>query len=430
MTPIKPAIKKKISVTPKKNKLSSAKGAKDILPDECRVLDSLHSAAANIAGFYNFSRIEPAPLESSEIEDADWETLGIDPKRILTIKGSNGDLLSLRFDPAISLLRSFTENGLHKTGPQRLYYFTPSFKDVGEEAAYKTEYHIGFGILGGNVDSIYDAQVINTVYRLLGRLKLKDLMIHINSVGCMVCRPNYKKRLLQYFKDLSCCKECKRKLEKNPFRIFDCGDKECIALCANAPIFLDSLCSNCSNHLKNTLEFLEELKLPYMVVPQFIGDLDYRSRTVFKVVSEGSGDLAWGGRHDYLGEIINGHTIPAVQSRLNVEKLIELMRETSTASGKGRIFLIYVGDLAKRKSLPLIEEFREKRLPVTESLGEDSLSAQLQAASQLEAPVALILGQKEAHEENIIVRDMETGIQEIVPISKVVEEVRKRLRSN
>jgi len=46
----------------------------------------------------------------------------------------------------------------------------------------------------------------------------------------------------------------------------------------------------------------------------------------------------------------------------------------------------------------------------------------------MKSQIALILGQKEAYEESIILRDMETGVQESVPLSKVVEEVRKRLK--
>jgi len=41
--------------------------------------------------------------------------------------------------------------------------------------------------------------------------------------------------------------------------------------------------------------------------------------------------------------------------------------------------------------------------------------------------MALILGQREVFEENIIIRDMKNGVQETAPLSKVVDEVKKRI---
>jgi histidyl-tRNA synthetase len=42
--------------------------------------------------------------------------------------------------------------------------------------------------------------------------------------------------------------------------------------------------------------------------------------------------------------------------------------------------------------------------------------------------LALILGQQEAFEDVIIVRDMKSGTQETIPISKMVEAIKKRLK--
>ena len=66
-------------------------------------------------------------------------------------------------------------------------------------------------------------------------------------------------------------------------------------------------------------------------------------------------------------------------------------------------------------------------MAVEETLGRDSLKAQLRTADKEGAPLALIFGQKEVFEEEIIIRDLKTGAQETVLLSKMVEEVKKRL---
>lgn len=95
---------------------------------------------------------------------------------------------------------------------------------------------------------------------------------------------------------------------------------------------------------------------------------------------------------------------------------------------KAEIFLAQLGYLAKRKSLKLIEEFRKAKILIGESLGRDSLRAQLKMADRMGAKYTLILGQKEALEGTIIIRDMASGRQETIKIEKLVGEMKKRLK--
>ena len=154
---------------------------------------------------------------------------------------------------------------------------------------------------------------------------------------------------------------------------------------------------------------------------------------MFKIFAEGSREaLASGGRYDYVGEAITGHAIPAVGATLQFRRIFNLVKEQRLLNikPKGKVFLVYIGDLAKRKSLKLIEEFRANNVPILESLGKDSLQAQLEIAAKLNSPLALIFGQKEAYEDTIIIRDIQNSTQETMPLKKIVEEVKKRLKNN
>ena len=65
-------------------------------------------------------------------------------------------------------------------------------------------------------------------------------------------------------------------------------------------------------------------------------------------------------------------------------------------------------------------------IEVAESLGKESLRAQLRSADKMMSPIALIFGQKEAFEDSIILRDLKNGVQETVPLSKMIETLKKR----
>ncbi len=114
-----------------------------------------------------------------------------------------------------------------------------------------------------------------------------------------------------------------------------------------------------------------------------------------------------------------------------IDRIIVLMKDKAIRFPKGKkpkIFLAQIGNLAKRKSLKLTEEFRKAKIPIAEFLGRDSLRAQLKMADRLGMKYALILGQKEALEGAILIRDMKTGKQKTVKVNKIIKRVKRLLK--
>ena len=282
----------------------------------------------------------------------------------------------------------------------------------------------------------YDAEIIGVASDLLAALKIKNTALKINSVGCRICRPIYKKQLQNYYKnhEKELCEDCVRRLKTNPLRLLDCKEPACVALKAKAPNFLDKLCVVCSGHFKGVLEYLDEAKISYTLDNTLVRGLDYYSRTVFEIVADGPeaglGSLIGGGRYDYLMEMIGGHTTPALGFASGAERLIAVMKargiEFSARNGR-KIFFAHAGELAKKKAFALVRSLRADGLSVVEALAKESLSAQLKVADKEQIGLALILGQKEIYEESVILRDLKTGAQEAVPLSKVVGEIKKRI---
>ena len=259
----------------------------------------------------------------------------------------------------------------------------------------------------------------------------------INSIGCKVCRPIYKKQLQAYYKGLkrNLCSECEGRIETNPLRLLDCKKEECAKFKEDAPNFLDKLCAPCSAHFKGVLEHLDELKVPSVLDHELVRGLDYYSRTVFEFLPDEKGSeigtVIAGGRYDYLAEFLGGHLTPAVGAALGVERLVALMkiREIMPPEKSAKkVFLAYAGEPAKKKVLGLLKELENGGINIAEAFSRDSLKAQLKAADKERAALALILGQKEIHEKSVIVRDMRTRLQDCVASDKIVEEVKKRLK--
>lgn len=438
----------------------SPKGMHDVLPQEEPLWDKVRKEVKDTAEFYNFRRIDTSTLEYAALfERSLGATSDVVERQMFVFTTKSGDKLVLRPEGTASVARAYIEHGLSHMGvPLKLYYMGPMFRYEQPQAARFRQFHqAGFEIMGGDDDPIYDAQIMLSCYRLLESLKLKKLIIKLNTIGCKTCRPTYRKKLIDYYagrggatpKEKLLCKDCRRRLALNPLRLLDCKNEQCVELKKDAPTIFDNLCSHCRGHFKSVLEYVEELKLPYVLDNHLVRGLDYYNRTVFEIYTELEVQapktnephneparkfdfaLAGGGRYDYLVEMLGGRETAAVGGSIGIERAIEVMRAMEiapTQKTKEKIFLIHIGDLAKKKTLGLIEALRDEGISAAESLGKESLKGQLRAADKGGSPIALIFGQKEALEDSIIIRDLRTGAQETVPLHRVASEVKRRLK--
>lgn len=418
----------------------AARGTHDILPSEWPWWERLYASAAKLAEFYHFNRIETPLLEDAELfSSALGSETDVVEKELYTVGQKAGEILALRPDGTPGLTRAYLENKMSRANSfQKLWYTGPMFRACKVDDAHWRQFHqIGFDILGGASDPLYDAQIILISVRLLEEAKLKNLVVRINSTGCRICRPIYIRQLQNYYKDhlKELCPDCERRFKTNPLRLIDCRKEGCAQLRSSAPNFFDKLCSPCSGHFSGVLEYLDELGISYVLDNFFLSDFDHYNRTVFEITVEGAGaeqgNLASGGRYDYLFEKLGGKATPAVGAALGMERVIAALRAQGavfTPKEEKRVFIIHVGELAKKKLLGVIETLRAAGIPVGEALSRESLGAQLKLAERERAAVAIMLGQKEIFEDSVIVRDLQRRSQETVPLSRMVEEVKKRLK--
>ncbi|MCK4781581.1 histidine--tRNA ligase [Candidatus Parcubacteria bacterium] len=427
----------------KKPKFQTLTGMHDILGEEQKYFQKIYSVVENIAQFYGFQKIETPILEETELfSKGTGSSTDVVQKEMYSFRTKGGDYVSLRPEGTPSIVRAYIEHGMiSRPQPVKLYHnVAPFFRYERPQAGRYREFHqFDFEVLGEK-NSVIDVQLIQIGYNILKELGLKDLIIEINSIGDAQCRPYYKKSLVNYLRkhQVVLCADCKRRLKENPLRILDCKKEKCQELVNTAPQIIDYLCEECHNYFKEVLEFLDELDLPYRLNPFLARGLDYYTKTVFEIFEETEegkkqGILIAGGRYDGLIKLLGGKDAPACGMAGGVERIMNIMKNAEvkiTQSSPPKIFLAQLGELAKKRSLKLLEEFRKAKIPVAESLSRDSLKIQLGIADKLGTEYTLILGQKEALEQSVIVREMTTGRQKTVKLDNVIAEMRKRLKKS
>lgn len=418
-------------------------GTHDILPKEYRYYEKISRVIKGFADFYRFKRIETPKIEKRGLfERGTGTSSDIVQKQMYKVTTQGKGDLVLRPEGTPPVARAYLENGMVSwPQPVRLWYMGPFFRHEKPQAGRTREfYQFGFEVLGQQSPAI-DAQIIQIFYNILQKLKIEDLIVEINSIGDSNCRPRYVEDLEEYLKEhkSELCEDCKRRLKDNPLRVLDCKEEKCQEIIAEAPQIVDSLCKECKNHFKGVLEYLDQLEVPYNLNPYLVRGLDYYTKTVFEIFEKKEEDsletksnaLIGGGRYDELMEILGGEETPACGGAAGVERIIESMKDKNVRLPRGsnpRIFLAQLGKLAKGKSLNLIEDLREENIPVAESIGRDSLKAQLKRADDLDVDYTLILGHKEAKEGEIIIRNMETGKQKTLKLKGIIRKIKRRIK--
>jgi len=427
-----------------KSKFQNVTGMQDVLPKDRKFFDMVERAAFKIASYYGYERTDTPVLEYSELfEKGTGQSTDIVQKQMYNLTTEGGDKLTLRPEFTPSLVRSYVQHGMVSwSQPAKLSAIGPLFRHERPQSGRFREFNQFEIDAIGDKEPILDVQVIFIFVKILESLGIKDINVHVNSIGCPKCKPNYRKLLRDYYRgrEKSLCKDCRKRKKLNILRLLDCKDEKCERVKVGAPEIVDHLCMECHNHLKGVLEALDYLEVPYMLSPHLVRGLDYYTKTVFEIipieVEEKEGEekvvsLVGGGRFDGLVKLFGGEDTPAVGASMGIERVIARMRKTgikTPAVKLPRIFLVQLGDRAKLRGMKLMEEFRSAGIFSGEALGRSSIKPQMVLADKMEVDYALILGHQEVAEDTIIIRDMKSGSQEVIPMNKVIKVIKKRLK--
>lgn len=429
-----------------KKDFSRLRGMKDILFDEYKYWDLVIKKATELARAYSFQKIETPVLERLDLfEKATGKTSDIVAKEMYSFVDRNNERIALRPEATPSLVRAYIDHGMFNLPqPVKMFWLGPLFRhDKPQSGRYRQFHQFDLEIFGEE-NPIADILTILIAYNFFRELQI-DVQVQINSIGCSECRKEYIDALLEFYKERGkrskLCADCKKRILKNPLRLLDCKEEDCASVRDGAPQIVDFLCDGCKDHFIKVLEYLDELEIPYNLNPYLVRGLDYYNRTVFEIWPQEAENeegrktkaqtaLGGGGRYDGLVELMGGRPTPACGFGLGLERTIITIKEKNIPIKKDSenlVFIAQLGDQARRKAMNLFEEMRRSGVKVRQSFTKDSLKAQLEEANRLGAKLSLILGQKELMDNTILLRDMESGIQEVIDYKKINMEIEKRL---
>jgi len=381
----------------------------DILPDVSGTWRYLESVVRDIVQSYGYAEIRVPILEQTELfRRSIGEVTDIVEKEMYTFLDRNGESLTMRPEATASIVRAGMTNGLLHNQRQKLWTTGPMFRyEKPQKGRYRQFYQFDVEAIGFEGPDV-DAELIILSARMWRALGISRIKLEINSLGTAECRARYRETLVEYFSGVKneLDEDSIRRLEQNPLRILDSKNPDMQAVVMAAPIMLDFLDEESSEHFQSLKDLLEAAGVSYTVNPRLVRGLDYYSRTVFEWVTDALGSqgaVCSGGRYDGLVEKLGGRPTPAVGWAMGIERFVALYEACGGEAPADNVdvYVVAVGENTLERAVAIAEDLRDQvsGIKVELNLGGGSFKSQLKRADKSNAEYALILGEQEIAEK-------------------------------
>ena len=418
--------------------IRAIRGMNDILPGDTPAWRHVEHHARTLLGAYGYEELRPPVVERTELfRRSIGEVTDIVEKEMYTFDDRNGESLTLRPECTASVVRAAIEHGLLRTPGQRVWTMGPMFRyERPQKGRYRQFHQIDVEILGVAGPSA-EAELILMTRRLWKALGLSGLTLELNSLGNRHVQARYRARLVEYFSAHAQALDADsvRRLETNPLRILDSKNPAMQALIGEAPRVIDEHDEDSRAHLGRLLSMLDEAGVEYRLSPRLVRGLDYYTGTVFEWTTDvlgAQGAVCGGGRYDNLVAEIGGPASPAIGFAIGLERLVTLIEAQSVElpDTAPHAYLAAVGARASVLAHAVAERLRDAvpGLRLIVDAADGSFKAKLKRADRSGAQVALLLGEDEARDGRIAVKDLRSrGSQSTLAIEELAGHVTRNV---
>ena len=403
--------------------LQPVRGTQDLLPEAARRHRQVVETARAAAELYGFAEIATPIFEFTEVFSRPiGETSDIISKEMYSFIDRGGEEITLRPENTAGVVRAVLSDGLIQNAPLKFFYSGPMFRyERPQKGRFRQFHQIGVELIGV-AQAQADIEVIALGSRILDALGIRQrTVLELNTLGDQASRAAYREALISYFSsrlsELS--EDSRRRLERNPLRIFDSKEETDQRVSTEAPVFENFMNTASGDFFARVRDGLDRLGISYRLNSRLVRGLDYYSHTAFEFVTSdlgAQGTVIGGGRYDGLVQMMGGPPTSGVGWAGGIERLAMLIAEPS--GPRRPVALVPVGEAGEQAALRLAEDLRDAGFAV--DIGySGNLGRRFRRANKLGARAAILIGDNELERGFAALRDLDTGTQSEVPIAEL-----------
>ncbi len=413
--------------------IQAPRGTYDILPGESEQWQLLETRFRPVLQNAGYREIRLPIFEHTELfKRGVGETTDIVNKEMYTFDDRSDRSLTLRPEGTAGVVRAYLEHGFKRQSPPvKLWYCGPMFRYERTQTGRQRQFHQTGIEAFGSAGPAIDAEVISLACDCMYDVGIQNFKVHLNSIGCKVCRPAYRELLKETLRPLlpNLCADCQDRFERNPLRMLDCKNADCQKHYQNLPSPLEHLCQECDEHWKGLLTCLKACNIEPVINKRLVRGLDYYCRTVFELITDDArlgaqATICAGGRYDYLVETLGGDPTPGVGWALGMERVRMLLGKSEAVQSE----VFVVADKGE-VGLELATRIRragfscELDFPA-EGMTPRKIQKQMERATKNCSHFAVICGEDERQRNSVAVKNLNTRRQVLIPEELLVHFLR------
>ncbi|WP_163582269.1 histidine--tRNA ligase [Gracilibacillus saliphilus] len=416
--------------------MKAPRGTQDLLPGVTEKWQYVEGKLKELSNNYHYQEIRTPIFEHTELfQRGVGDTTDIVQKEMYTFFDKGDRSITLRPEGTASVVRSFVEHKLFGSPnqPTKLFYIGPMFRYERPQQGRMRQF-VQYGVEAlGSADPAIDAEVISLAMNAYQTLGLQSLKLVINSLGDQESRENHRQALIDHFTPVKeeLCEDCQTRLEQNPLRVLDCKKDREHPKMQDAPSILEYLNDESEAYFEKVKAYLDAMNITYEVDPNLVRGLDYYNHTAFEIMSNAEGfgaitTLSGGGRYNGLVQDLGGPETPGIGFALSIERLLMALEAEGVElpiDSKLDCYVVSLGDAANLKVAAIVNELRQAGIQVDKDYQAKKFKAQFKAADRLQAKYVLVLGDDELANNQIAIKNMETGDQETVALDQLTEHM-------
>ncbi|HEO2592380.1 TPA: histidine--tRNA ligase [Streptococcus agalactiae] len=401
-------------------KLQKPKGTQDILPGESAKWQYVENVIRNLFKQYHYDEIRTPMFEHYEvISRSVGDTTDIVTKEMYDFHDKGDRHITLRPEGTAPVVRSYVENKLFAPEvqkPTKMYYIGSMFRYERPQAGRLREFHqVGVECFGSN-NPATDVETIAMGHHLFEDLGIKNVKLHLNSLGSPESRQAYRQALIDYLTPIreQLSKDSQRRLNENPLRVIDSKEPEDKLAVENAPSILDYLDESSQAHFDAVCHMLDALNIPYIIDTNMVRGLDYYNHTIFEFITEIEDNeltICAGGRYDGLVSYFGGPETPAFGFGLGLERLLLILGKQGIPlpiENTIDLYIAVLGSEANLAALDLAQSIRHQGFKVERDYLGRKIKAQFKSADTFNAKVIMTLGSSEVDSREVSLKNNQT----------------------
>ena len=425
-------------------------GFMELLPEEQILFNQMKEKIQKSYEKFGFLPLDTPIIEMSDILLA--KAGGETEKQIYHFqKGDN--YLALRFDLTVPLAKYVTEYYGNLTFPFKRYQIGKVYRgERPQKGRFREFYQCDIDIIGDEkLSLIYDAEIPSIIYNTINELGLYDFTIYINNrkiLNGLFQELNQQEKsteimriidkldkigednVIACLKDLQISDEVVKKIMQ--FIKIDGTTYEKLQKLENlnleSPLFKEGL-----EELKQVVSYVKAFGVPeenFEINLTIARGLDYYTGTVYETFLNEYreiGSICSGGRYDNLAEHYTDKKLPGIGVSIGLTRLFYVLNELNLIkTDKKSISKVLVVPMTDsiEKAIEVGTAFRNAQIPTEIYLEDKKIKAKFKYADKLKIPYVAIIGEEEAKNNTVSLKNMQTGEQVEISINEAIQKLK------